>query len=692
QPKRLAFSRRAQRLINYRRIFDINELIALRMERDEVFAGVHATVLRWVADGEVQGLRVDHVDGLLDPLGYLERLRREGDARAAGKLGDPELPILVEKILTRGERLREEWPVQGTTGYEFLNDLESVFVDAEGARAITQFYHSLRPGTRREPLEDFEQAAIHGKLRILGGALAPDVRGLAALLLPIAKKDPRARALGAARLAKALTEWLACFPVYRTYIDGRPGSPGAADRAVVERIVERCTRRGRIAPHTIAFLRDVMLEPATGGDREARLRFVAKLQQASGPATAKGVEDTALYQYVPLVSLNEVGGEPARELEDAVRRFHAANAERARGWPRNLLCTNTHDTKRSADVRARIDALAERPERWTDAVTRWRAMNAPLRKRAKSGVVPDSNTEYLLYQTLLGIWPVDAEEPEAVPDGKTLGALRERVEEYMLKAVKEAKLHTEWTEPNEEYEGALKEFIAALLPTKGGARSELLRDVAGFAASVDRLGRWTSLSRIVLHMTAPGTPDLYRGDELWNFALVDPDNRRPVDFERRGALLDELAKRYDASDDSRSALVRELAAAPADDRTKLLVTWRALQSRARNMALYRDGAYEPLAITGARAGNTVAFARRLGDRASITVAPRLTAALGGAERAPVGVSAWGDTRIQLPAELAGSYVCALAGTAVRSVSDGGSTILALADVLNQFPVAVLERS
>ncbi|HEX8850769.1 MAG TPA: malto-oligosyltrehalose synthase [Gemmatimonadaceae bacterium] len=693
QPYRLAFWRRAQRLINYRRFFDINELVALRMERDEVFTAVHATVLGWVADGEVQGLRVDHVDGLRDPLGYLERLRREGDARAAGKLGDEQLPILVEKILTPGERLREEWPVQGTTGYEFLNDLESVFVSAEGARAITELYHSLRPGTRREPLEDFEETAIHGKLRILGGALAPDVRSLAALLLPIAKRDRRVRALGAARLAKALTEWLACFPVYRTYIDGRTPAPTAADREVVERVVKRCSERGRIAPHAIEFLRDVMLQPLTDDDREARLRFIERLQQTSGPATAKGVEDTALYQYVPLVSLNEVGGEPVRPLERAVERFHEANAERARAWPRNLLCTNTHDTKRSADVRARIDALAERAEEWKAAVTRWRAINAPLRKRVKGGAVPDPNSEYLLYQTLLGVWPVGVEQRDAVPDGKALEGLRQRVEEYMLKAVKEAKLHTSWTDANEEYESALKEFVAAILPKKGGARSEFLRDLASFAASLDRLGRWNALARIVLHMTSPGTPDLYRGDELWNFALVDPDNRRPVDFAARAALLDELARRHDESRESRESLVRELAATPADDRAKLLVTWRALQARARNPALYRDGEYLPLTVEGARAKHAVAFARRLGGRASITIAPRLTAELGGGERVPSGVAAWEDTRVILPAELGrAELVCAITGNRVRSVSNGASTILALADVLNDFPVAVLEQS
>ncbi|MFL5561589.1 MAG: malto-oligosyltrehalose synthase [Gemmatimonadaceae bacterium] len=690
QPYRLSFWRRAARLINYRRFFDINELVALRMESDEVFDHVHAHVLDWVANGEVHGLRVDHVDGLLDPLGYLERLRRSANARSGGATTDDTFPILVEKILTPGERLREEWPVQGTTGYEFLNDLESVFVEPSGAAAITAFYHSLRPGTRRDPLDDFEEVAMRGKIRILTGSLAPDVRGLAALLLPIAKRDARVRTSGAARLTRALTEWLACFPVYRSYIDGRSKTPSAADRDIVERVARRCAERGRLAPHVIAFLSDTMLK-TDGPDRDQRLRFVAKLQQASGPATAKGVEDTALYQYVPLVSLNEVGGDPARPLDEAVQRFHEANAERGRAWPRNLLCTNTHDTKRSADVRARLDVLSEMPELWSDAVTRWRGMNASHRKRIGRITAPDTNSEYLLYQTLLGIWPTGNGEA-AVPGAKALGGLRARVEEYMLKAVKEAKLHTSWTDQNEEFENALKEFIAAILPTAGAARSPFLRDVAEFTAQVARPGLWNSLSRIALHMTAPGVPDLYRGDELWNFALVDPDNRRPVDFDRRSELLEEISGRYARSDRSRAELLRELVSSPEDDRTKLLVTWRALQARRSRPQLFAEGRYEPLMATGERANHVIAFARVLGSDASMTIAPRRSWALSGSDRIPIGGDIWGSTHVVLPDGAARGWRCAISGLSVEAERRGGGWALPLSNALNQFPVSVLESN
>ena len=690
QAYRLAFWRRAARLINYRRFFDINELVALRMEDPEVFAGVHARVLEWVERGEVHGLRVDHIDGLLDPFGYLERLRREANEKSGAPATSDAFPIFVEKILTPGERLRAEWPVQGTTGYEFLNDLESVFIDGSGVAAITSFYHSLRPGTRRDPLGAFEEVAMRGKVRILTGSLAPDVRGLAAMLLPIAKRDPRVRASGSARLAKALTEWLACFPVYRTYIDARKPVPDAADRDVVERVVRRATERGRMAPHVIAFLRDVMLKPGDG-DRDERLRFVAKLQQASGPATAKGVEDTALYQYVPLVSLNEVGSDPARPLDDAVRQFHEANAERARSWPHNLLCTNTHDTKRSADVRARLDVLAEVPDLWTAAVTRWRSMNTPHRRRVDGREAPDPNSEYLLYQTLLGIWPLDPAKRGAVPNGTAIGELRERVEEYMLKAVKEAKLYTSWTDPNEKFEEALKGFIAAILPKSGAVRSPFLRDVAAVAARAGRSGLWNSLSRIVLHLTAPGVPDLYRGDELWNFTLVDPDNRRPVDVDLRSALLGEISERYEESARSRSALLSEIVAAPEDDRTKLLVTWRALQARRARAELFARGGYEAIEVAGDRARHVVAFARRLGSEASITIASRLTYGLSGSDRAPVGPDVWGNTHLLLPAGLGSTWRCAITGEQTTGTLRGERVAIEAGTALNQLPVAVLEN-
>jgi (1->4)-alpha-D-glucan 1-alpha-D-glucosylmutase len=531
---------------------------------------------------------------------------------------------------------------------------------------------------------------MRGKVRILTGSLAPDVRGLAAMLLPIAKRDARVRTSGAARLTKALTEWIACFPVYRTYIDGRQPVPDAADREVVERVVRRATERGRIAPHVIAFLRDVMLKPGDG-DRDERLRFVAKLQQASGPATAKGVEDTALYQYVPLVSLNEVGSDPARPLDDAVRRFHDANAERARAWPRNLLCTNTHDTKRSADVRARLDVLAEMPDLWTAAVTRWRSMNTPHRRRVDGRETPDPNSEYLLYQTLLGIWPLDPAKRGAVPNGAVIGELRERVEEYMLKAVKEAKLHTSWTDPNEKFEEALKAFIAAILPKSGAARSPFLRDVAAVAARAGRSGLWNSLSRIVLHLTAPGVPDLYRGDELWNFTLVDPDNRRPVDVERRSTLLAGISERYDASASSRAALLGEIVATPEDDRTKLLVTWRALQARRTRTELFARGSYEPIEVAGDRARHVVAFARRLGNEASITIASRLTYGLSGSDRAPVGPDVWGNTHLLIPAELGSTWTCAITSDQMAGTPRGERIAIDVGAALNQLPVAVLEN-
>ena len=318
-------------------------------------------------------------------------------------------------------------------------------------------------------------------------------------------------------------------------------------------------------------------------------------------------------------------------------------------------------------------------------------MNAPQRSGRGARATPDTNSEYLFYQTLLGIWPVGGEDGRAIPDAKSLKELRGRVEEYMLKAVKEAKLHTSWTEPNEEYENGIKAFIAAVLPDRQAKRSPFLRDLATFAAEVDPLGRWTSLARIALHLTAPGVPDLYRGDELWNFALVDPDNRRPVDFARRDELLDEITERWETGEESRTRLVRELVAAPHDDRLKLLLTWRLLQARRDRRELFLRGSYEPLQAAGKRGAHIVAFARRLDGEAVVTIAPRLTAALGGGEGAPTSAEAWGDTKLVLPPELAGHWRSCVSGRTVRCVREGTTATVALAEALNDFPVAVLEQ-
>ena len=712
QPYMLAFWRRAAREINYRRFFDINELVALRAEDPAVFAATHALVLGWVRDGAVQGLRVDHVDGILDPLAYLRRLRAAVDngspgARGAPAAGGPRadadgdfVPIYVEKILSPGEHLRTEWPVQGTTGYEVLNDLETLFLDPAGAAAVERTYRALLPAGRRA--RDFHAVAVEGKLHVLRGALDADVRHLGRRFLAVVRREARVRELDAADLRAAIVEFIAALGVYRTYVDARAGGPVEEDRGWIGRALAEARRRGEAPPAALDQLEDVLLLRdtqalgASGADatperaRAERLHVVQRLQQTSGPATAKGVEDTALYRYGPLLSRNEVGGDPTRPLDDALGTLHRANAERAARWPLALVCTNTHDTKRSADVRARIDVLTELPELWRDCVTRWSRAHHGLKRRLGRRRAPDVYSEYLLYQTLVGAWPLPPADwvPGSVPDAGALVALCGRIKAYMLKAVRESKSRTSWTESDEAFESALADFVDVLLCDDRGRpfREEVSRVVGRLA----RPGLWNALSRTLVHLAAPGTPDLYQGDELWNFSLVDPDNRRPVDYALRARLLADVerAAAANAPDEEWAAYLADMLARAEDGRVKLYLTWRALQARREWPAVFREGSYEPVAADGARARHLFAFARRDGGRAVLAVAPRLVAGLAAGGGAPVG-DVWGDTVLRVPTGLEGrSWECLLTRRRLEPTGEGGVALPASA-VLATFPVALV---
>ena len=443
QRYRLAFWKRASAAINYRRFFDVSDLIALRMQDPEVFRETHALILQWVEDGVIDGLRIDHIDGLLDPQAYLDALRVEVTGRRARTA--EEVPIVVEKILSPGERLRETWPVQGTTGYEFLNELEAAFVDPDGAARLDQAYRRLVGAAARGGIEE---AVLRGKELVLRAALAADVSRLTKLFHRAAK----ARRGGESRgVAAAIRHFIATLPVYRTYLDGRT-AVHPDDRAVIERAVARARERWGGRAHL-----DRLAQVLDGPMTEDAMRFVGRLQQTSGPATAKGVEDTALYRYVPLASLNEVGGDPARALAQAIPDLHRANRHRQERWPRSLLCTSTHDTKRSADVRSRLDVLSEMPDEWLRSVRGWRRLLASNRARIRRGAAPDAATEWLIFQTMLGVWPA-----EAAP-GSAASQVKDRVVEYMVKANREAKVRTSWTSPDEAYEKAVESYIAAAL-------------------------------------------------------------------------------------------------------------------------------------------------------------------------------------------------------------------------------------
>jgi (1->4)-alpha-D-glucan 1-alpha-D-glucosylmutase len=685
QHYRLLHWRGAPQDINYRRFFDVNELAAVRVGDPAVYAATHARVLAWVGEGLVQGLRIDHVDGLRDPLGYLQSLRDDCERlrpRDGVGAGEP-FPIFVEKILSPGEALRADWPVQGTTGYEFLNDLEALFIDWQGAVAIEEGYRRMlrlgAPGRERE--HRFEEVAREGKLKVLRGPLRADMQRLARLL---ASALPGGGSHDLRTLQAGVVQLIAALPVYRTYVDGRSALPAAEDRAVLERAVAIAQERATPAEHAVVSrIAELFLAPFDAHDRP-RKAFIDAFQQVSGPATAKGVEDTALYIYFPLASRNEVGGEPDRSLHHAADALHEANAHRAAHWPWSLLATNTHDTKRSADLRARLDVLSEIPAEWALHVQRWRRLNRAHRAPAAPGgmLVPDTNTEYLLYQTLLGLWPAPrgvVALPETLPEPAWFESVRPRLEAYLMKAVREAKVHTSWTDPDQGYEEGVVRFLHALLDV--GRSREFLEDMARLARRVAPAGLVNDLARVTVHLTAPGTPDTYQGDELLGHALVDPDNRRPVNFEHRIAFLAEVERGLVRDP---AGFVQELARELADPRLKLMLLRQLLHARREAAGLFRDGSYASLEPSGLQSSHLFSFVRRAGPRAALVVVPRCPLALLDLGRGITG-DVWEGTTLPLPEELAGlRWRSAITGKEIPPAQ-----ALEVGAVLSDLPVAVL---
>ncbi len=645
QHYRLVAWRRATTEINYRRFFDVNDLVALRAEDPHVFAETHELILRLVADGVIDALRVDHVDGLRDPAAYLARLRAEIDQRRVGGI-----PIVVEKILMYGEQLRASWPVEGTTGYERLNDIEDLFVHPEGFAFIEQKYRSLR----RSSELTFEGTVRADKRAVLDRAFAADVKRLARLLDELFKD--RGKASTPEQIYHGLEEFVAAFPVYRSYIDAS-GSVHPDDKRILEALAAHAPGADATVANTIATL---TLSPPTHQSTNPPIHhpippshhpteFIDRMQQLTGPAMAKGMEDTAHYAYVPLVSRNEVGGSPNRPLTNAIEHFHDENARYALHRPRSLVATATHDAKRSGDTRARITALSELPNEWQRSVARWRRLNRRHRSIVRGRVVPDPNAELFLYQTLVGIWPAPraGRRADDVPDKPWRTTALDRLRQYMLKAVREAKLRTSWTEPDKAYESALMDFVAALFASSED--DPFLSDVGRLVSRVAPIAQWNSLARVLLHLTMPGTPDIYQGDELWNFVLVDPDNRRPVDYAGRASSL--------------GAVIAVPAAVDVEDvfshgAPKMLVTRRALAARWRHEGLFTAGEYQPLGVTGPRSKNVVAFARSSEGEHAVIVAPRLVADLLG----PPAADRWRNTVVELPTNIARVVLrCAITG-------------------------------
>jgi (1->4)-alpha-D-glucan 1-alpha-D-glucosylmutase len=670
QAYRLAYWRVAAEEINYRRFFDINELAAIRVEVPEVFAETHRLVFRLVAEGVVTGLRVDHPDGLYTPSEYFRRLQ-EGCARAQGRAAGDEFYVVAEKILAPGEHLPEGWATAGTTGYEFLNLVNGIFVDRAQARAIEQIY--ARTIKVRPPFGEVVDAC---KRLIMETSMASEIAMLGHRLNRLSEKHRSSRDFTLGSLTTALREIIAAFPVYRTYVgDDAPDSIGARDREYIARAVGTAKRRTpAMAESVYDWIQDVLTlrfpDRATPADRLERLDFVRRFQQITGPVTAKGYEDTLLYRFNRLVSLNEVGGDPSR-FGTSLAEFHAANVERQRRSPHALSATATHDTKRGEDVRARINVLSEIPGEWRARLAAWHRLNRKHHTVVDGAPVPGANTEYFVYQTLVGAWPIDVA----------------RLGNYMSKAVREAKVHTSWTNPNVRYDEALVKFVRAILDPEVSAA--FLEDFALFHARVVHFGTLNSLGQTLVKLTAPGVPDFYQGSELWDLSLVDPDNRRPVDWAERRRLLDEVLAAVAAASD-RAAVAHDLVKHRADGRAKLFVIHTGLAVRRAHRALFEAGAYRPLEARGAWAEHVCAYARTGGEGAAVTVIPRLLARRG-VDALPLGPEYWADTWLPLPRELAGRYTNALTGERVEAAPAGEAAALRLGDVLTAFPVALLVR-
>jgi (1->4)-alpha-D-glucan 1-alpha-D-glucosylmutase len=711
QPYRLAWWRVASDEINYRRFFDVNELAALSMEKSEVFAAAHELVLCLLGDDAVQGLRIDHPDGLFDPGEYLHGLQQHYAVQVACKIAsaDPAfagigwadvkeplaeairqeslrpgspfrrpLYVVVEKILGPDEPLPENWPVDGTTGYEFLNVLNGLFVDRDHAAAFTRLY---RKWTHRD--DSFRDLVYQKKFLILQVSLSSELNMLAVQLDRLSEKNRWSRDFTLNSLRRALREVIACFEVYRPYITGTVVSE--RDRRYVEKAVEQAKRRNpAVSDALFDFVRDMLLDHnkhLLAADRAEQRRFVGKFQQVTSPVMAKGLEDTAFYVFNRLVSLNEVGGDP-RQFGTSLHTFHRRNAERQARFPHALSATATHDTKRGEDTRARLDVLSEIPKIWQQALTRWSRWNKKHKSRRDDELLPDRNEEYFFYQTLVGAWPL------GTPGPAEKARFRERLHAYVQKAMHEAKVHTSWINPNPGFDEAVRAFVAGVLDERRNHR--FLEDFQHFQRRIDHYAFFNSLSQLLLKVASPGAADIYQGTELWDFSLVDPDNRRPVDYALRRRLLSELQARIAAGEEGLTGLCRELIEHREDARVKMYVLTRALHCRRDHPGLFSEGEYLPAHAEADRNENVCAFVRRFQRHSALVAAPRLLTRRIELGQLPLGEACWGQTRLNLPEAVGGRvWYNIFTGQTFRSIEHEDLSCLRLAELFAHFPVALL---
>ena len=685
QAYRLAYWRVAAEEINYRRFFDINELAAIRMEQSDVFNEFHQCVFRLLQTGAVTGLRIDHIDGLYDPKGYLQQWQ----SWALQELGlafdaqNRSIFIVVEKILGKSESLSPEWPCHGTSGYDFLALLNNLFVDTRHARKFDDLYHRFT-----QTSGSYEDLIYHSKKLIMSSAMSSEINSLGHQLSLLSERNRRSRDFTLNSLIHAVREIIACFPVYRTYATFEP-SEGVADRdrLYIRLAAARAKRRNpAISSLVFDFIRDLLLKVPFD---ESRLdwrdvtSFAMKFQQTTSPVMAKGVEDTVFYTYNRLISLNEVGGEPD-QFGISPTQFYEKMKLRTETSPYSLSTTATHDTKRGEDVRARLNVLSELPQEWRKRLSRWHQLNKKAKHIIDDQTIPDRNEEYFLYQTLLGCWPFTHLEGEALEIFST------RIQEYMIKALREAKAHSSWLNPNEGYESAVREFIVHLLHPKRSRT--FLKDFLPFQQKIAQYGMVNSLSQVLIKVTAPGIPDFYQGTELWDLHLVDPDNRRPVQYEDYRQTLEHL--RTVQQHDGPLPLIQQLLENPQNGHLKFLVTTMALHYRKQHPSLFLDGGFQPFEIVGTHSPHVCAFGRIQEGQMAVTVIPRFTTSLGHETSPwPMGKEVWEDTALLIPDELANSpFTNIFTGETMTSIQQSEKSLLPLHTIFQHFPVALLERT
>jgi (1->4)-alpha-D-glucan 1-alpha-D-glucosylmutase len=660
QAYELAFWRTANEEINYRRFFTISDLVGIRVEDPITFDAVHSVVLRLAAKAMVTGFRIDHIDGLRDPAGYLRRLQERVHPDISNTR-PKDFYVVVEKILSPEEALPAEWPVHGTTGYDFLNAVNCLFVDSSNLAALEEVYSGFI-----DERISYPELAYKKKKQVMDSLLSVEMRTLGRYLAVLAEQDRYARELSRDELTRALVETTACLEPYRTYV--RSFEIKAQDRMFILKALQEARQRSpNTNPACFRFLEQVLLlEPGPHllpEQRESRLAFVMTWQQFTGPITAKGVEDSALYVYNRLISLNEVGSSPQYSCAAPEAGFNAFLQERHQKWPFAMNATMTHDTKRSEDVRARINVLSEMPEEWGQRLRNWSLWNEPKCRRVKGIRAPERNEEMLLYQTLIGSWPVET----------VCACYTRRIQEFMVKAVREAMVHTRWTIPNIDHERALTNFVAAIL--EDGPGNRFLQDFKPFAAAIAYHGALNSLSQLVIKLASPGVADFYQGTELWDLRLVDPDNRGSIDFLRRREML--------ASIRSEVPPLTDFVAKWDDGRIKMYVSSRGLQFRKHHAALFLKGGYIPLQACGTQRDCVIGFARRYRGDWCLAVVPRLTTRV--AKRDDGVMADWGDTRILLPKEAPPRWTQVF-NSGETEISQGAVSV---SDVLRDFPVALL---